>query len=150
MFAQQNPPPQPMTDEKYGTAQVIMALPPAKLVEILKDPGGSPYAKAKACQRLAVTGGPEAVPALAALLADPQLSHYARTGLDQIPGPAADEALRAALRTLQGRLLAGVIHSVARRRDSAAIPALARLQHDTDPAVAKAAYAALAAIRPPL
>ena len=81
---------QMMKDEKYGTAAQIMALPPAKLVALLQDSGASVYAKAKACQRLAVVGDRTAVPALAALLTDAHLSHYARFALEPIPDRAAD------------------------------------------------------------
>jgi HEAT repeat protein len=144
------PPIPPMVDEKYGTPAQIMALPPAKLIAILKDPKASVYAKAKSCQRLAVVGDKSAVPALAALLTNPQLSYYARFGLEPIPDPAADQALRAALGQVKGRLLAGVINSIGHRRDAKAIPALAPLVHHPDREVAQAAAAALARIRPPL
>ncbi len=140
----------PMVDEKFGTAAEIMALAPARLVAILKDPGASVYAKAKACQQLAVVGDRTAVPALAALLAHPQLSHYARFGLEPLPDASVDEALRAALEKVQGKLLVGVINSVGIRKDARALNALARLRRDSDPEVAKAADAALARIRPAL
>ena len=140
----------PMVDEKYGSPAEIMALPAAKLVAILQDANASAYAKAKACQQLAVVGDKAAVPALAALLTDAQLSHYARFGLEPMPGPAADEALRAALGKVKGRLLAGVINSIGNRKDATAIPALARFLHDPDTEVSQAATAALARIRPPL
>jgi len=140
----------PMVDEKYGSAAQIMALPPAKLVAILKDPSASAYAKAKACQKLAVTGDKSAVPALAALLTDPQLSHYARFGLEPNPDPSADEALRAALSKVKGPLLVGVINSIGHRKDPKAFSALEKLLHDPDPNVSQAAAAALAQIRPAL
>jgi|FLYL01.1.fsa_nt_gi HEAT repeat protein len=139
-----------MVDEKYGTAEQIMALPPGKLVAILKDPKASPYAKAKACQRLAVSGDKAAVPALAALLADSQLSHYARYALEPMPDPAADEALRSALGKVKGRLLVGVINSLGQRKDARSVEALGKLLNDPDREVAEAASAALARIRPPL
>lgn len=137
-----------MSDPNYGTAEKIMSLPAAKLVALLKDPSATFYAKAKACQRLAVVGDRSAVPALAALLSDEKLSHYARTGLEPIPDPSVDEALRAALPKLKGKLLAGAINSIGLRRDTKAIEALARLMYDGDAEVARAASAALARIRP--
>jgi hypothetical protein len=140
----------PMVDEKYGSPAQIMALPPAKLIAILTDPKASVYAKAKACQRLAVVGDKSAVPALAALLRDPQLSHYARFGLEPIPDPSVDEALRAALGKVEGKLLVGVINSIGHRKDAKAFDALVKLLHDPDSEVAKAASAALARVRPPL
>ncbi len=140
----------PMVDEKYGRPAEIMALDPARLIAILNDPEASVYAKAKACQRLAVVGEKTAVPALASLLTHPQLAHYARFGLEPIPDPSVDDALRAALPRLQGLLLVGVINSIGRRRDAKAIDALAKLLHHDDRDVAEAAAAALARCRPPL
>ena len=139
-----------MKDDKYGTAAQIMMLPLPKLVELLSDPGASAYAKAKACQRLAVIGDRSAVPAIAPLLADPQLSHYARFALEPMPDPSASEALRNALAKVQGKLLAGVVTSIGNRRDREAIGALESLRHHADPDVARAASVALAHIRPQL
>lgn len=140
----------PMVDEKYGSPAQIMALPPARLIAILKDPKASAYAKAKACQRLAVVGDRTAVQALAPLLVDPQLSYYARFALEPIPGPSVDEALRTALGQVRGKLLVGVINSIGQRKDAKAINALALLLENADSEVASAANAALARIRPPL
>lgn len=139
-----------MKDEKYGTAAQIMALPASRLTALLQDPGASVYARAKACQRLAVVGDKSAVPALAPLLGDAQLSLYARTALETMPDRSADEALRAALGKLQGKLLAGVINSIGKRRDRSALGALEKLRHNADADVASSANAALARIRPPL
>ncbi len=50
--------------------------------------------KLNACRRLAAMGGQESIAPLAALLADEELSHAARMGLEAIPDPAAGEALR--------------------------------------------------------
>ncbi|MBC9868580.1 MAG: hypothetical protein F7O42_12005 [Opitutae bacterium] len=89
--------------------------------------------KARACQVLAVVGGPDTVPALAELLGDNQLASYARTALEVIEDPSAGEALRAALTQLEGRY-------------EAALPALQALATDTDREVAASALAALAQI----
>ncbi len=137
-------------DPKYGSAAQIMALPPPKLTAVLQDPGASVFARAKACQRLAVVGDKSAVPALAALLGEPQLSVYARTALETMPDRSADDALRAALGKVQGQLLAGVINSIGKRRDANAISALEKLRHHADAEVSGSANAALARIRPPL
>ena len=137
-----------MKDAKYGTAAEIMARPGAGLTAILQDPGASVYARAKACQRLSAIGDKSAVPALAPLLAHPQLSVYARMALEMTADKSADDVLRAALGTVQGPLLAGVINSIGRRRDTAAIRALEKLRFHADATVAGAANAALARIRP--
>ena len=132
----------------YKSAE-IMSLGTPKLIEILKDSNASEFAKAKACQRLAVVGDKTAVPALAALLGDAKLSHYARFGLEPISDPLADDALRDALGELKGNLLIGVINSIGRRKDPKALDALAKLMHGDDHDVAEAARAALGRIRSP-
>lgn len=138
-----------MSDPKYGDATAIRALPPARLNALVADPEATPYAKAKACQRLAVIGDRTSVPAVAALLSDEHLSVYARTALEQIPGDAATDALLAALPNLSGGQLVGVINSLGVRRDPRAVDALSRLLK-ADPETARAASIALARIRPPL
>ena len=110
---------------------------------------GPLFDKAKACQRLAVIGTEEAVPALAALLSDEKLANYARFGLEAIPGQSVDEALRGALAKLDGKLLIGVINSIGNRRDNRAVDQLNKLLTDGDPEVASAAAAALGQIGSP-
>lgn len=139
-----------MKDEKYGSAEQIMALTAAKLVAIIQDPAASTYAKAKACMRLAVVGGRSAVPAVAPLLVDAQLSHYARFALEPNPDPSASDVLRTALTSAKGATLVGIINSLGHRRDGRALPTLERLRHDADLAVADAADAAMGRIRPAL
>jgi len=102
--------------------------------------------KAITCKRLAIYGTQDAVPALAPLLADKELASWARTALEVIPGPAADNALRNALGTLQGRLLVGTINSIGVRRDARAVPALAQKLNEADADVASAAAVALGRI----
>jgi len=113
---------------RLAIAQETRATPreEQKLIAVLES-DAAVFAKAKACQRLAVIGTGKAVPALAALLGDEKLGGYARFGLEQIGDPRVDDALRSALGRLRGRLLAGVISSVGARRDPKAVPALARL-----------------------
>lgn len=102
--------------------------------------------KALACKQLAVYGTAEAVPALAPLLHDEQLAAWARTALEAIPGPAADQALRDAAGQLQGRLLVGVINSLGVRRDAQAVRMLISRLRGDDEAVASAAALALGRI----
>lgn len=127
-------------------ADPVLSLPALELAALLESPQATVFQKAKACQRLAAIGGKEAVPALAALLSDPQLSHYARFGLEPNPDPSAAEALRAALKKVKGVLLVGVINSIGARRDAEAVEALGRLLASADPEVAQAAAAALGRI----
>jgi HEAT repeat protein len=99
-----------------------------------------------ACRGLAVVGTKDAVPVLAALLGDEKLSHMARYGLEPIPDGAVDDALRAALGQLKGRLLVGVIGSIGVRRDTRAIRPLAKMLEHSDAEVARAAARALGRI----
>jgi hypothetical protein len=104
------------------------------------------HEKARACQELAVVGGAAAVPALAALLDQEHLADYARSGLETIRDPAAGEALRKALRVLEGRLLVGVVNSLGVRREIAAVPDLQKLALDPKRGVAPEALASLGMI----
>jgi HEAT repeat protein len=99
--------------------------------------------KADACRELAQIGTADAVPTLAAMLADEKLSHMARYALEPIPSPAVDDALRDALGKLKGLRLVGVIGSIGVRHDEKAIVALTAMLKDADTAVAQAAARAL-------
>jgi len=144
---------QRMTDAQLAStphkSEEIMGMASADLVAILGDSDATEFAKAKACQRLAVVGGPSAVPALAELLDDQKLAHYARTALEPMPSGAADQALREALGRLSGGLLVGVINSIGVRRDPMALAGLAQLRQSDDQAVRDAATAAINRIRRP-
>ena len=99
--------------------------------------------KAITCKQLAIYGTEQAVPALAPLLADNELASWARISLEAIPGPAAEAALRDAIDNLQGRLLVGVINSIAVRRDVQAVDTLVQKLDDANASVASAAAVAL-------
>jgi len=116
-----------------------------QLISVLQS--NAPAAeKAITCKKLAIYGTQEAVPALASLLAEEQLSSWARTALEVIPGPAADGALRDAMGKVQGRLLVGVINSIGVRRDAQAVDGLAEKLKDSNADVASAAAVALGCI----
>ncbi len=102
--------------------------------------------KEDACRALQIKGGPEAVPALEALLVDEKLSHMARYALEPMPCPEAGTALRGALGTTSGRLKIGVISSLALRDDEQAVPEFIKLLSDADPMVANAAAEGLGKI----
>lgn len=102
-----------------------------------------------ACKQLAIYGSSKSVPALAALLANPELASWARIALEVIPDPSADKALRDALPGLNGRLLVGAINSIGRRRDAGAVPALVGHLKHADAEVASAAASALGQIGGP-
>ncbi|MCX6950952.1 MAG: hypothetical protein NTV51_02015 [Verrucomicrobia bacterium] len=108
--------------------------------------GADLHEKARACQELGSFGGPEAVPALAALLDQENLADYARSGLEGIKDPAAGKALLAALPKLNGRLLSGVVNSLGVRREVAAVPELKALVFDAKRGVAEESLASLGLI----
>src|ERR1019366_6443310 len=116
-----------------------------ELIRVLQS-NVPPAEKAIPCKQLAIYGTKEAVPALAPLLSDPQLASWARIALEAIPAPAADDALRDAMGKLQGKLLVGVINSIAVRRDPKAVPELVKALKDADSEVASAAAVALGRI----
>ncbi len=113
-----------------------------ELIAVLKS--DAPKAdKAITCKRLAIYGSEKCVPAVAPLLTDWELQSWARITLEAIPGPAADGALRDALDKVDGRLLVGVINSIAVRRDAKATDALIKKLDADNAAVASAAAVAL-------
>ena len=119
-----------------------------RLVAVLKS-GASRSAKDFVCRALKTIGTAESVPALAALLADKDLSHMARYALERMPAPEAAQAMRDALPSVSGAMKVGVIGSLGVRRDAASVPALAGLLRDADKAVACAAACALGNIGSP-
>ena len=126
-------------------AQPATADQEKKLVAVLKS-DATQKEKADACRELARIGNKDAVAPLAALLADEKLSHMARYGLETIPDPAVDKALRDAAGKLQGRMLVGVIGSIGVRRDTKAVELLTKLLQDPDNDVAQAAARSLGSI----
>ena len=101
------------------------------------------FAKAKACQRLAIIGTSKSVPVIAKFLADPVLSHYARFALEANPSPEVDKVFRGSLSELKGRQLVGVINSIAARKDTLSVDALLPLATGDNIEVAAAALSAL-------
>ena len=75
-------------------------------------------------------------------LADKDLAHYARFGLESNPSKEVDTAFRKALGELTGRQLVGVINSVAVRKDTEAVDALLSASAGDDDEVAGAALSA--------
>lgn len=114
-----------------------------ELLRVLQSSDAPLLDKATACEHLAVVGTSESIPVLAGLLADEQLSHYARFALEPIDDPAVDEAFQTAMDSLDGTLRIGVINSIGNRRNASAIGALSKLARDEDFDVASAAVAAL-------
>lgn len=132
------------------TAGVVWAADPSpekekELIGILSSeaPGAE---KAIACKQLAIHGSDAAVPELAKLLPNPQLSSWARIALEAIPGSAADDALRKATSSLEGNLLVGTLNSIGVRRDTGAVELLTARIKDENAEVGSAAAVALGRI----
>lgn len=125
------------------------ASPEKDLIAVLQSADSPPAEKAITCKRLAIHGTSAAVPELAKLLPDPQLSSWARIALEAIPGPEADEALRKATESLEGLLLVGTINSLGVRQDAKAVELLTGRLADKDAEVASAAAVALGHIGDP-
>ena len=137
-------PPPSVPAEFDGLA--IWKMEPPKLLAIVKDPNSTVFQKAIACKKLAFVGGKDSIQPMAALLNHPQLACYARFGLEANPDPSVDDALRAALPKLTGKLQVGVITTIGVRKDAKALDALTRLIDDSDPMVAGAAAASVGQI----
>jgi HEAT repeat protein len=116
-----------------------------ELIKVLQSASGNEE-KAIACKKLSIYGGDAAVPVLEKLLGDPQLYSWARIGLEAIPGETANKAFRNQLDQLHGRPLVGVINSIGRRQDSAAVDSLAKKLSPSVPEVANAAAVAIGQI----
>ncbi len=116
-----------------------------ELIAVLQS-DASKSEKALVCKKLAIHGSSAAVPELAKLLPDPQLSSWARIALEAIPGSESDAAFRSEAGSLDGLLLVGTINSIGVRRDAGAVDLLTGRLQDKDPEVAAAAAVALGRI----
>lgn len=114
--------------------------------QVLLKPEATPFDKAKACELLARIGGLDAVPALAGLLSDAELSNYARQALEHIADPSTAVALRSALGSAKGELQIGIVASLGRKRDTDSIPQFIELLKVEDNLLAAASANALGRI----
>jgi HEAT repeat protein len=148
----------PLSMLAVGTMLLVLGMPPVvaqqrrdsateekRLLAVLQSDAPAAQ-KAISCKELAVYGSSDAVPELAKLLPNPQLSSWARIALEVIPGDPSDAALRTAAEAIQGQLLVGVINSIGVRRDAKAVPILIDRLNDDDLEVASAAAVALGRI----
>jgi HEAT repeat protein len=117
----------------------------ARLLAVLRS--NAPFdARDFVCRQLRTIGTAASVPALEALLADPEMSHMARYALERIPDAKAGHAMEHQLRKLSGNLKIGVISSLGTRGQAGTaepVPVLRPLLKDPDDAVARAAAIAL-------
>ena len=118
----------------------------AKLIEIVSSADATPEAKGFACRQLRVVGSAKCIPAVAKLLTDENARTWRGMRWSRILDPAAGAALRDAMSGAQGKVLAGVISSIGRRRDAQAIEALKKLAGAEEEMIASAAMGALGEI----
>ncbi len=111
------------------------------LIAVLESDAGAAE-KDAACARLKRVGTERCVPAVAALLSDPELSHSARYVLEAMSAPEAGSALLAAVRKSEGTVRLGIVNSLGARREARAVGTLTTLLA-ADPATAAAAATAL-------
>jgi hypothetical protein len=94
------------------------------------------------CRQLAVIGTGKSVPALSAMLMDPQTTNMARYALEKIPGNATDEAMvSAAQKTKDKDVLIGLVTTLGVRKSESVVSLSKQLltdTTDTDPAAAEA------------
>jgi HEAT repeat protein len=102
-----------------------------------------------ACRQLAFVASGEQAPALAALLPDEALAHYALMALARIPGKGADDAMLAALPRCHGLPRQEILDTLADRGEPRALPILVAGLRAPDSAEVGAAAVALAKLPDP-
>ena len=117
----------------------------ASLIAVISGSAGW-QEKFEACRALREVGTANAVPALAVLLRQEDLSHMARYALESMAYPEAGTALREALGSTSGTIRVGVMTSLGVRGDETSVRLLAELMEDSDEATSAAASAALGRI----
>ena len=118
------------------------------LLEVLQSDAKLP-AKEYICRQLALIGTARCVPVLAEMLSEAELSDCARFAMEAIPDASVDDALRAALDTVDGNPRVGIVNTLGERRDPKAVRALSKMLDSSDGVLAKAAEAALRKIGSP-
>jgi HEAT repeat protein len=114
----------------------------AGLIQLLA-PAATFQAKGFACRQLGIVGGNAALPALAALLRNPETAGLACLALTTYSPGKADKILREALASATGVSRLQLLTTLGDRRDRRAVALLARQALDPDLDVAEAAIAAL-------
>ena len=106
-------------------------------------------AKQFACRQLVFVAGDEQVPALAALLTDKELTHYALLVLARLHSPAAADAVVQALPSASGKTEIELLDTLADFGDARAVSAASQRLNSTDPLLRNAAAADLAKLADP-
>jgi len=101
------------------------------------------------CRNLAIAGGDRASAKLSPMLIDPATAEMARYALERIPNASAGARLRDAVRRTSPPIQTGIVVSLGRRRDEAAVPLIKPLLASRDVHLADAAASALGEIGGP-
>ena len=118
----------------------------ASLIAVISKPDAGWEAKQAACRLLRQKGTVASVPALAALLTDPEMCQFARYALEPMSFPEAGQALLDALDKVSGSSKAGVITSLGMRREKEAVKFLLPILSDPDDDMVRATIGALGRI----
>ncbi len=116
------------------------------LIDTLQRKEATGASKEFACRMLRQIGTENAVPALAAIMADKGLAHMAVFALAGIPSSTVDEVLRDAIDSAEGDLQFALLNALADRRDRQAVPRIAARMKSDDAALVKTAMSALGRI----
>ena len=138
--------PRPEVPPEFDATPIMAINDQDELIAMVSSSSSTFFQKAIACKRLYMIGNREAIPALAALLGEERLGHYARFALEPMPDPQVDVVFRDALGKLKGPVLVGVLTSIGVRRDVQAVEPVAALMTNSDVEVARAACATLGTI----
>lgn len=110
------------------------------------DSDATYQAKQFLCRELAIIGGPDNVPGIAALLYDPETADMARYALHSIPGDATDKALLKALPEVDDATRVSIINTLGVRQAEAAVKTLKDYIDNPNTEIAAAAIDALGKI----
>ena len=118
----------------------------ANLLKVIQSNESSDVERANAFEKIGDVASEDTVKDLTGFLGDPKWSHYARFALQKMEGTSVTNALVDSLATLEGDLKLGVIDSIGRRGDAAAVPHLENFLTNADSKLAAAAAIALGGI----
>ena len=124
----------------------VVADEASALMKAIQSDETSDVDRANAFEKIGDIAGADAVEPLVNFLSDKKWSHYARFALQKMDAENVTDKLLQSLDVLEGELRLGLIDTIGRRRDGAAVAPLAQLLRNADAKVAAAAAVALGEI----
>ena len=128
------------------TATNVDADEASELMKVIQSDDVSDVDRANAFEKIGDVAGADAVEPLVNFLSNKKWSHYARFALQKMDAENVTDTLLQSLDALEGDLRLGLIDTIGRRRDGAAVPALTKLLRNADAKVAAASAVALGEI----